>query len=57
LTGSKSVIAQGPEREGDVKHSMASVEKAHAAGFVPKGSMAAGLEETIQFYKHRAVAK
>jgi UDP-glucose 4-epimerase len=51
ITGSKSEIKHAPERAGDVKHSMAGVEKIRAAGFVPQGNLADGLKETIEFFK------
>jgi UDP-glucose 4-epimerase len=51
LVGSQSEIRHGPERAGDVKHSMASIDKLRAAGFVPAGSLADGLEPTIAFFK------
>jgi UDP-glucose 4-epimerase len=54
LTHSKSEIRYAPERAGDVKHSMASIEKARQAGFVPQGSLTAGLERTIAFFKAQA---
>ena len=50
LTGSSSTIEYAPERAGDVKHSMASVEKITAAGFVPTFSFSEGLTETIRFF-------
>jgi UDP-glucose 4-epimerase len=52
LTGSKSEIKHAPERAGDVKHSMAGVEKIRTAGFVPQGNLADGLTETIKFFQH-----
>jgi UDP-glucose 4-epimerase len=54
LTGSKSGINYLPERAGDVKHSMAAIEKLRAAGFVPSGNLAAGLERTIAYFKTQA---
>ncbi len=51
LTGSKSEIKHAPERAGDVKHSMAGVEKIRAAGFAPHGNLGDGLKETIKFFK------
>ena len=51
LTGSKSEIKHAPDRAGDVKHSMAAVDKLRAAGFVPKGSLNAGLQATVEFFK------
>ncbi len=50
LTGSSSKIEYAAERAGDVKHSMASVEKIMAAGFKPTSSFDEGLEETIKFF-------
>ena len=50
LTGSSSKIDYMAERAGDVKHSMASVEKIKAAGFKPTSSFAEGLEATIKFF-------
>lgn len=53
LTSSSSKIDYAPERAGDVKHSMASVEKITAAGFEPTSSFDKGLQATIDFFKHR----
>lgn len=53
LTGSKSKITHAAERAGDVKHSMAAVDKLRAAGFVPKGSLDAGLQATVEFFKSK----
>lgn len=50
LTGSSSTIEYAPERAGDVKHSMASIDKIKAAGFVPTSSFDEGLAETIKFF-------
>jgi UDP-glucose 4-epimerase len=51
LTGSKSKITHAPERAGDVKHSLAAVEKLRAAGFVAQGNLAGGLKATVDFFK------
>jgi UDP-glucose 4-epimerase len=51
LTGSASEIKHAPERPGDVKHSVASVEKLRAAGFAPRHSFRAGLQATVGFFK------
>jgi UDP-glucose 4-epimerase len=51
LTGSKSEIKHAAERAGDVKHSMADIEKIRAAGFVPRGNLADALKETIKFFQ------
>jgi nucleoside-diphosphate-sugar epimerase len=50
LTGSKSEIRHAAERAGDVKHSLASVEKLKAAGFEPRSNFSDGLQQTIQFF-------
>ena len=51
LTGSRSEIKYLPERPGDVKHSLASIEKLKATGFTPTSDFSTGLEKTIQFFK------
>lgn len=51
LTGSESEIRHETARAGDVKHSQASVRKLADAGFVPASSFAAGLAETIAWYR------
>jgi UDP-glucose 4-epimerase len=53
LTGSSSEIVHGPERLGDVKHSLASIEKLLAAGFLPAGDFEAGLKSTVRFFSER----
>lgn len=56
LTGSSSKIEYAAERAGDVKHSMASVEKIKAAGFKPISSFDEGLAETIRFFTNKETA-
>ncbi|MBO5822548.1 MAG: NAD-dependent epimerase/dehydratase family protein [Lentisphaeria bacterium] len=51
LTGSKSKIVHLPERAGDVKHSMAAVDKLKATGFVPNHTFAEALAYTIEAWK------
>ena len=51
LTKSKSRIVHLAERPGDVKHSMACVDKARAAGYRPKHTFSEGLAATIDFYR------
>ncbi len=51
LTGSKSEILHLPERAGDVKHSMACVDRLDDAGYKRKFTFAEGLDITIQAYK------
>jgi UDP-glucose 4-epimerase len=55
LTGSKSEIKHGPERAGDVKHSMAAVDKIRAAGYQPQGTLSDGLAATVEFFKGKAL--
>jgi UDP-glucose 4-epimerase len=50
LTNSQSEIVHLPEREGDVKHSQASVAKLHQAGFQPSFDFDAGLSSTIEYF-------
>lgn len=51
LTGSRSRIEHAPERPGDVKHSLASIDRLRAAGFQPKSRLDGGLRETIRFFQ------
>ena len=51
ITGSSSEVAHLPERAGDVKHSMAAVDKLHATGFRPENDFDQGLAATIQYFK------
>ncbi len=50
LTGSRSDLRHLPERAGDVKHSMAAVERLRATRFVPASDFDAGLAATIEFF-------
>lgn len=50
--GSTSKIVYLPERPGDVKHSLASVDKLKATGFKPSSDFDAGLAATIQYFKN-----
>jgi UDP-glucose 4-epimerase len=47
LTGSDSPIVHLPERPGDVRHSLASIDRLTSTGFSPAGSLASGLAATI----------
>lgn len=51
LTGSSSRILHLAERPGDVRHSMAAVEKLWATGFVPVHTFEEGLAETVKFFR------
>jgi nucleoside-diphosphate-sugar epimerase len=50
LTQSSSVIEYGEERSGDVKHSVAGLDKVQEAGFSPVCDLAGGLRATIEFF-------
>jgi len=50
ILGSKSKIRHLPERPGDIKHSMASIDKLLGTGFSPKSNFKEGLEKTIQYF-------
>jgi len=51
LTKSSSTIEHDAERLGDVKHSVASVDKIQTAGFTPVCDLAGGLHATIEFFR------
>jgi len=51
IVGSSSEIRHLPERPGDVKHSMAAVDKLLATGFRAAGDFDAGLAVTIDYFK------
>ena len=53
LTGSRSEIRHLPERPGDVKHSLADIEPLRATGFQPGSDFAAGLDQTIAYFRSR----
>ena len=53
VTGSKSKVLHLDERPGDVKHSMAGVEKLASTGFKPKHTFAEGMETTINFFQQK----
>jgi UDP-glucose 4-epimerase len=48
--GERSEIQHLGERPGDVKHSMAAIDKLRAAGFTPQGSLLLGLQETTRSF-------
>ena len=50
ITKSSCTIDYGVERPGDVKHSLAGIDKMHTAGFRPVCDLAAGLRATIEFF-------
>lgn len=48
---SRSEILHAPERAGDVRHSLASVDALRAAGFRPVSSFDDGLAETLAYFR------
>jgi UDP-glucose 4-epimerase len=56
LTGYLGPVAYGPERGGDIKHSLADVSKAEAAlGYKPKVNFEEGLKRTVEWYRKAGV--
>ena len=53
VTKSQSKVIHLDERPGDVKHSMAGVDKLKSTGFVPKHTFAEGMEKTISFFQQK----
>jgi len=51
--GSSSKIDHQPERAGDVKHSLASVQKLTDAGFRPVSNLNEGLAATLSYFQSR----
>jgi UDP-glucose 4-epimerase len=51
LPKSSFTIRYGEERPGDVKHSVADVDKTRRAGFRPVSDLAGGLCATIEFFR------
>lgn len=54
VIGCEAETEYAPERAGDVKHSLASIDKARdLLGFEPVVSLAEGLQRTISWYKEK----
>src|SRR5580704_10179233 len=54
LTSYKGQPNYGPERGGDIKHSLADISKAEAAlGYKPKVDFEEGLRRTVEWYRGR----
>ena len=52
ITGNKINVTYGPERTGDVKHSLASIEKAkNLLGYKPLVYFDEGLEKVVDWYR------
>jgi UDP-glucose 4-epimerase len=56
LTGSHSEIRRAAERVGDVKHSMAAVDRLRTTGFTPQGNLSNGLQATVDFFRKKSAA-
>lgn len=57
ITGYTGTIRHAPEREGDIKHSLADIRLAQETfGYKVVAEFAQGLEQTIAWYKEAAVA-
>jgi UDP-glucose 4-epimerase len=54
LTGSRSRLEYGAVRAGDVKHSVASVDRLRGSGFALQGNLADGLQETVEYFQQQA---
>ena len=54
ITGSRSKIVHLPDRPGDVKHSMACVDKAAKAGYKARYTFAEGLAAAIDHYRKQS---
>jgi UDP-glucose 4-epimerase len=52
-TDSDSKVVHLDERAGDIKHSLASVQKLFNTGFKPTSDFDAGLNATIDYFKDR----
>ena len=53
VTKSSSPVEYLPERAGDVKHSMAAIDRLQATGFVPQNDFAAGLAATVDYFSRK----
>jgi UDP-glucose 4-epimerase len=51
VTRSQSEVVHLPERAGDVKHSMAAIDKLKATGFVPQFDFDTGMKATVEFFQ------
>ena len=51
ITGSSSKIVYQEERPGDVKHSMAAIDKLLATGFTAGSDFNEGMKKTVQFFQ------
>lgn len=53
LTGYSGDVKYGPDRAGDIKHSLADISRTQKhLGYQPKGDFEQGLSRTIEWYRH-----
>jgi len=58
LTGYQDAAKHGPDRAGDVKHSLADISLAEKhLGYKPEIDFEEGLKRTVEWYREQAVAK
>ena len=58
LTGYRGAAKHGPERAGDIKHSLADITRAEKLlGYKPTVGFEEGLKRTVVWYRERAAAK
>jgi UDP-glucose 4-epimerase len=53
MTGSRSEIKHAAERPGDIKHSLAAIDRLRAAGFSPAHNFLDGLRQTVEFFQKK----
>jgi UDP-glucose 4-epimerase len=57
LTGYSGKVKHGPEREGDIKHSLADISRAEKQfSYKPKVNFADGLKSTVEWYRGQTKA-
>ncbi|MBN8247207.1 MAG: dTDP-glucose 4,6-dehydratase, partial [Verrucomicrobia bacterium] len=53
-TGSRSRLRHEPERQGEIRHSVASIERLQATGWSPRVCLEEGLDTTVSLYRSAA---
>ena len=55
MTGYQGDVKYGPEREGDIKHSLADISRAKTAlGYTPAVNFEEGLRRTVEWYRSQS---
>jgi UDP-glucose 4-epimerase len=55
MTGYQGDVKYGPEREGDIKHSLADISRAKTAlGYTPTVNFEEGLRRTVEWYRSQS---